>query len=129
MSTLAVQSSTAEAIHRTLEWLDQHSGDPHLPDARQFHRTPYRVTATISFLPPGTDTCRSFVVSTRNLSHNGLSFIHRALIYPPQKIQVSLPLPDHTVRQLKATVVRVRPATAGFYEIGVEFSDLQSPSC
>ena len=68
---------------------------------------------------------RAFEVSTRNLSRTGLSFIHKALIYPRQKVGIELPLPDRSVRMFRGKVVRVRPAGVGLYEIGVEFTELQ----
>jgi len=64
-------------------------------------------------------------VATRNLSRNGLSFIHRTLIYPRQWVDVQLPLPDRSVRQLRGRVARVRPAGIGLYEIAVDFTELE----
>jgi len=126
MSTIAPHPSTvADAIEHTLEWLDQQSGEQHLQDRRNTRRGRYRVTAGISYVPAGADHRRSFEVSTRNLSRNGLSFIHRTLIYPRQLVDVHLPLPDDSVRQFKGKVVRVRPAGGGLYEIGVEFTELE----
>ncbi|HEY4328182.1 MAG TPA: PilZ domain-containing protein, partial [Phycisphaerae bacterium] len=84
----------------------------------------YRVTAKVSYLAAGTDRERTHEVSTRNLSRTGLSFIHKSLIYPRQKVGVELPLPDHSVRMFRGKVVRVRPAGVGLYEIGVEFTEL-----
>jgi hypothetical protein len=40
-------------------------------------------------------------------------------------VDVQLPLPDHSIRQLRARVVRVRSAGIGLYEIAVEFTELQ----
>jgi hypothetical protein len=124
MSTLAHPSTVADAIEHTLEWLDQQSGN-HDQDRRNNHRGRYRVSARITYLPPGADRQRSFEVSTRNLSRNGLSFIHRTLIYPRQVVHVQLPLPDHSVRQFQGKVIRVRPAGIGLYEIGIEFTELE----
>jgi hypothetical protein len=117
-------STVADAIEQTLEWLDQQSGDtPH--ERRYNQRGRYRATARITYHPPGEDRTRSFEVSTRNLSRNGLSFIHRSFVYPRQQLEVQLPLPDHSVRQLRGKVVRVRPAGVGLYEIAVEFTELE----
>ena len=129
MSTLAPcppqPSTVADAIEHTLEWLDQQSGEEQCQDRRHTHRGRYRVTARITYLPPGNDHQRTFDVSTRNLSRNGLSFLHRTLIYPRQIVHVQLPLPDQSVRQFKGKVIRVRPAGGGLYEIGVEFTELE----
>jgi len=126
MSTVIDHPSTvADAIEHTLEWLDRQSGDRHTHDRRNTNRGRYRVTAKITYLPPGGEQARTFEVSTRNLSRTGLSFIHRTLIYPRQNVDVQLPLPDHSVRQFKGKVIRVRPAGVGLYEIGIEFTELE----
>ena len=125
MSTATQPSTVADAIEHTLEWLDTQSGERHDHDRRNTRRSRYRVSAKITYLPPGADHHRSFEVSTRNLSRTGLSFIHRTLIYPRQNVDVHLPLPDHSVRQFKGKVIRVRPAGVGLYEIGIEFTELE----
>jgi len=125
MTTAAHAPSTvADAIEQTLEWLDQQSGE-NTHERRYNQRGRYRTTARITYHPPGEDHARSFEVSTRNLSRNGLSFIHRIFIYPRQRLEVQLPLPDHSVRQLRGKVIRVRPAGVGLYEIAVEFTELE----
>ena len=129
MTTVAAQvphapSTVADAIEHTLEWLDQQAGES-VHERRNNHRGRYRTTARITYHPPGEDRVRSFEVSTRNLSRNGLSFIHRTFIYPRQQLEVQLPLPDHSVRQLRGKVIRVRPAGVGLYEIAVEFTDME----
>ena len=47
------------------------------------------------------------------------------LIYPGQMVEVFLPLPDRSIRNLKGRVVRTRGAGAGLYEIGVEFTEME----
>ena len=119
-------ATVADAIEQTLEWLDrQGCGEPIDRERRTVRRGRYRVGAKISYLPPGRDRAMSFEVTTRNLSREGLSFIHKTLIYPRQRVEVQLPLPDRSVRQLRGKVVRVRPAGVGLYEIGVEFTELE----
>jgi hypothetical protein len=117
-------STVADAIEQTLEWLDQQSGD-NTHERRYTQRGRYRATARIMYLPPGEERCRSFEVSTRNLSRTGLSFLHRTFIYPRQQMEVYLPLPDHSVRHLRGKVIRVRPAGVGLYEIGIEFTEME----
>ncbi len=118
------QSTVADAIEQTLEWLDQQSGDI-THDRRNTQRGRYRTTARIAYLPPGDERARVFEISTRNLSRTGLSFIHRTFIYPKQQVEIHLPLPDHSVRHLRGKVIRVRPAGVGLYEIGIEFTELE----
>lgn len=126
VSSPKTQATVADAIEQTLEWLDQQGcGEAKDHERRHTRRGRYRVTARISYLPPGGDRHRSFEVMTRNLSRTGLSFIHKTLIYPRQTVEVQLPLPDKSVRQLRGKVVRVRPAGIGLYEIGVEFTELE----
>ena len=94
-------------------------------ERRGTKRGRYRVNARISYSPPGVDRQMSFEVPTRNLSRTGLSFLHKTLIYPRQAVEVQLPLPDRSIRHVKARVIRVRPAGIGMYEIGVEFTELE----
>jgi hypothetical protein len=127
----AVQTSSdtnitvADAIEQTLEWLDRQGCAQTDHERRHTRRGRYRVTARIQYLPAGADRTMSFEVATRNLSRQGLSFIHKTLIYPRQWVDVHLPLPDRSIRQLRGRVVRVRPAGIGLYEIGVEFTDVE----
>lgn len=118
----AVKTTVADAIESTLEWLDRQGCSGSVSERRANNRHRYRVQATISYLPAGGDRESSFTVATRNLSRNGLSFLHKTLIYPRQLVQVLLPLPDHSTATFLAKVVRVRLAGPGIYEIGVEFT-------
>ena len=110
--------TVADAIEHTLEWLDrQGCADPEA-ERRNTRRSRYRVSARITYMLPATGKTQSFEVPTRNLSRTGL-------IYPRQNVEVQLPLPDRSVRHLRARVVRVRPTSLGLYEIGVEFTELE----
>ena len=124
MTTLAVPT-VADAIEQTLEWLDTHTNTPADSERRNTNRNRYRVCARIHYTPAGADKDHFFDVMTRNLSRTGLSFIHKTLIYPRQMVRVELPLPDHSVRNIQARVIRIRSATQGLYEIGVEFTELE----
>jgi hypothetical protein len=131
MSTVATSSkpataeTVADAIENTLEWLDKQGCGSLDSERRNTRRSRYRVNARIAYVPPGADKTVGFEVTTRNLSRNGLSFIHKTLIYPRQYVEVQLPLPDRSIRHLKGRVIRVRPAGIGLYEIGVEFTELE----
>lgn len=125
MRLVEAAPTVADAIESTLEWLDrQGCADPD-SERRNTRRSRYRVHAHISYLPPGSAKVQNFDVTTRNLSRTGLSFVHKTLIYPRQVIDVQLPLPDRSIRHLRACVVRVRPAGMGLYEIGVEFTEME----
>jgi hypothetical protein len=117
--------TVADAIEHALEWLDRQGCAVTDKERRNTRRSRYRVSARISYTPPGATRPKSFGVFTRNLSRTGLSFLHKTLIYPRQGVEVQLPLPDRSIRHLRAQVVRVRPAGAGMYEIGVEFTELE----
>jgi hypothetical protein len=121
----AVVPTVADAIENTLEWLDRQGCGAEGEERRNLRRSRYRVTARINYEPPGSGRVQGFDVMTRNLSRAGMSFVHKNLIYPRQVIEVQLPLPDKSVRHLKARVVRVRPAGIGSYEIGVEFTEIE----
>lgn len=117
--------TVADAIEHTLEWLDQQGCSSPDSERRNTRRSRYRTTAKITYYPAGAGRNMSFDVTTRNLSRTGLSFIHKTLIYPRQKVDVQLPLPDQGIRQFRGNVVRVRPAGIGLYEIAVEFTDVE----
>jgi hypothetical protein len=117
--------TVADAIENTLEWLDRQGCGASEQERRQTRRSRYRVVARVSYVPAGAERQTTFDVPTRNLSRTGLSFVHKILIYPRQTLAVQLPLPDHSVRHLKAKVVRVRSAGVGLYEIAVEFTELE----
>jgi len=126
MTTATLPSATvADAIEHTLEWLDRQGCGEVGHDRRHTRRGRYRVMARISYLPAGGDHNKSFEVTTRNLSRTGLSFIHKTLIYPRQQVEVHLPLPDHSIRQIRGKVVRVRPAGIGLYEIAIGFTEME----
>ena len=119
------RSTVADAIEQTLEWLDKQGCGETDQERRSTRRGRYRAQARITYLPAGADRSMCFEVTTRNLSREGLSFIHKVLIYPRQYVDIQLPLPDRSIRQLRGRVVRVRPAGIGLYEIGVEFTELE----
>jgi len=122
MTVKAPAATVADAIEHTLEWLDEQGCGATGQERRQTRRSRYRVVARINYVPAGAEKSTGFEVPTRNLSRTGLSFVHKTLIYPRQMVEVQLPLPDHSVRQLKGRVVRVRAAGIGLYEIAVEFT-------
>ena len=117
--------TVADAIENTLEWLDQQGCTENQSERRSLRRSRYRVSARIVYTPSGAGKPQSFDVMTRNLSRTGMSFIHKTLIYPRQTIDVQLPLPDKSIRHLRARVVRVRAGGIGLYEIGVEFTEVE----
>ena len=117
--------TVADAIEHAVEWLDRQGCGVADQERRNTGRSRYRVNARITYTPPGSERPMTFDVSTRNLSRNGLSFLHKTLIYPRQGVEVQLPLPDRGIRHLSARVIRVRPAGIGMYEIGVEFTDME----
>jgi hypothetical protein len=123
-ATVVAAPTVADAIEHTLEWLDQQGCGGSDQERRGTRRSRYRVVARISYMPAGGEKVTTFEVPTRNLSRTGLSFVHKTLIYPRQTVEVQLPLPDRSVRQLKGKVVRVRAAGIGLYEIAVEFTSM-----
>ena len=125
MRTAEAVPTVADAIENTLEWLDKQGCADSGTERRHTRRSRYRVSARICYMPPGTGRPQTFDVTTRNLSRTGLSFLHKSLIYPSQAVDVQLPLPDRSVRYLRARVVRVHPTGPGLYEIGVEFTELE----
>ena len=121
--------TVADAIEHTLEWLDRQGCADSEEERRQTRRSRYRVTARIGVRLAAWAQQLSFDVTTRNLSRTGLSFIHKNLLYPGQVVSVQLPLPDKSVREMQAKVVRVRTAGRELFEIGVEFTALAVTVC
>jgi hypothetical protein len=119
----------ADAIEHTLEWLDRQGCADSSEERRQTRRSRYRVIARIGVRPAAWAQQIAFDVTTRNLSRTGLSFVHKHLLYPGQRVSVQLPLPDKSVRQLQAKVVRVRTAGHELFDIGVEFTGLDVAVC
>ncbi len=117
--------TVADAIEQTLEWLDRQGCSIKDPERRGVRRTRYRATAKISYTPPGSARTACVEVATRNLSRTGFSFLHKTFIYPRQPLDVTLPLPDRSIRHISAMVVRVRVAGREMYEIGAEFTEME----
>jgi hypothetical protein len=117
--------TVADAIEQTLEWLDAQGCGAVETERRGILRSRYRVGAQVRFVAAGLGKVVTSEVMTRNLSRSGLSFLHETLIYPGQRVEVRLPLPDRSVRNIGGKVVRVRPAGKGMYEIGVEFTEVR----
>ena len=127
-STAAVGTG-ADAIEHTLEWLDRQGCTEIGEERRGIRRSRYRVGAKVTYVAAGLGQAVTSEVMTRNLSRSGLSFLHPTLIYPGQRVNVRLPLPDRSVRYIRGKVVRVRSAVQGggrgMYEIGVEFTEME----
>ncbi|HVX85261.1 MAG TPA: PilZ domain-containing protein [Phycisphaerae bacterium] len=121
--------TVADAIEQTLEWLDKQGCGEVGQERRGIRRSRYRVGAKVTYVAAGLGQAVTSEVMTRNLSRSGLSFLHPTLIYPGQRVNVRLPLPDRSVRHIGGKVVRVRPAVQGggrgMYEIGVEFTEME----
>ncbi len=133
MSTLTAPvfpaPTVADAIENTLEWLDRQGCADSVQERRATGRSRYRVTARIGFQMASWAKQLAFDVTTRNLSRTGLSFVHKQLLYPGQVVDVQLPLPDKSVRHMRAKVVRVRTAGRELFEIGVEFTEMAVAVC
>jgi hypothetical protein len=135
MSTLTAPAfsapipTVADAIEHTLEWLDRQGCADSVQERRNTRRSRYRVSARVTFQSAIWEKPASVDVTTRNLSRTGLSFVHKQLLYPGQAVNVQLPLPDKSVRHMRAKVVRVRTAGRGLFEIGVEFTELAVSVC
>lgn len=124
-AVMSTMPTVADAIEHALEWLDRQGCSNPDHERRNTRRSRYRVAAKVTYHVPGTGKTTVFEVTTRNLSRTGFSFIHKCLIYPRQMLDIQLPLPDRSIRHMKARVVRVRPAGIGMYEIGAEFTELE----
>ena len=91
-----------------------------LQDQRRFVRKHLRVTAAIQYrrsLPSLTRSPQWYKVLTRDLSRNGISFLHSEQVFPTE--QLLLVLPDCKPRCIE--IVRCRRMGDQCYQVGASF--------
>ena len=123
MTTATIPTATvADAIEQTLEWLDRQGCTEPSEERRGARRGRYGAAAHHHLPPRPNAPPASTSPRATSPVRDSLSFTKTS---STQTVHVQLPLPDHSVRQLRGKVVRVRPAGIGLYEIGVEFTELE----
>ena len=92
------------------------------PDQRRGPRRSYRTRRVlICILDERGGELSAFRVPTRNLSHSGMSFLHKWMLAPGTTVRVHLPVRAGELR-LEATVVYCRHISGMIHEVGVRFT-------
>ncbi len=106
---------------RLLDGLDRAAGE--VPrNRRQTRRVNWRIRNAIVF-PLQNDRSVAFLVPTRNLSADGMAFLHGQMMHVGRTIGVQLPARGGGWMLVNATVVRCRHVHAMMHEIGLHFED------
>jgi hypothetical protein len=108
-----------DVLVRVLDLLD-HSASPGQSEKRVGRRFRYRVPNALVY-PDSTDKNIVFVVPTRNLSAEGMAFLHSHMMHTGRSCTVQLPSQTGTCVSVNATVVRCRHVRAMLHEIAVKF--------
>jgi CheY-like chemotaxis protein len=117
-----------EQIKELLDRLDAPCGRP--ADQRRRHqRYEYRCRHTVVFLPrASTQSGTPYLVSTRNISESGLSFLHGGFVYVGTRCQVRLLTIHGSWEDVHASVVHCRYLEKNVHEVGVRFDVPIDPS-
>lgn len=100
--------------------LMDHSQAEAAAEQRRGHRLRYRIRNAIIF-PNNLDRTTAFIVPTRNLSADGMSFLHSHMMYTGRPCVVQLPSRAGRWLSINATVVRCRHVRAMLHEVGIRF--------
>lgn len=126
VGTLHTRSVRIDAVRldkallaRVLDLMDQSQIDAQT-EQRRGHRLRYRIRNAIIY-PNNTDQNIAFVVPTRNLSAEGLAFLHSHMMYTGRSCLVQLPLRTGKWLPISATVVRCCHVRAMLHEVAVKF--------
>jgi len=91
-----------------------------LPSSRRQQRHPYRV-ATISMVLTQDGQDATLIVSGRNLSADGLGFLHAGPLEEGTSCRVRLVNLQGQEEHVDAIVAHCRPAKGNLHEVGVKF--------
>jgi hypothetical protein len=89
-------------------------------ELRRGSRLRYRILNAIVY-PDNMDRTIAFVVPTRNLSAEGMAFLHSHMMYSGRSCLVQLPSRMGKWLPINATVVRCRHIRAMLHEVAVKF--------
>lgn len=112
----------SDMLMRILDSMDRLSGDVSR-NRRQSHRFRWRVRNALIF-PVQNDRSIVFIVPTRNLSVEGMSFLHGQMMHVGRTVGVQLPMRGRGWLRVNGTVVRCRHVRAMVHEVGLHFENL-----
>lgn len=101
--------------------LDRRSQAHRGGDARYEDRLPYTASGVVVTLHHPGGSVMSYLVQPRNLSRNGVGFLHGNFVYVDSRCQVSLQRPDGKHETIPGKVVRCQHVEGLVHEIGVRF--------
>ncbi|MEK6676056.1 MAG: response regulator [Planctomycetota bacterium] len=119
---------SAEAVINKL--LDQaDAAEPSPPETQRYKRFKYRVKGLVVALQqPGDATFVPFLVPSRDLSAEGMSFLHGGFVHVGARCQVQLISAYGTWTNMLGSIVRCRYLEGGVHEVGVRFDGLIDPA-
>jgi len=116
-----------ERIHKLLDGLDATSGAA--PQERRSSRYKYRVKTLVVYMQqPGFAAPIPYLVIGRNISANGLAFLHGGYVHTQTRCVVQLATSYGTWDDVPATVVRCRYLEANVHEVAVCFDHPINPA-
>jgi hypothetical protein len=104
---------------RVLDLMDKSQSEASA-EQRRGYRLRYRIRNAIIY-PNSMDQTIAFVVPTRNLSAEGMAFLHSHMMYTGRSCLVQLPSRAGKWLPINATVVRCRHVRAMLHEVAVKF--------
>ena len=116
-----------EQIVKLLDTLDAQS--PPTSSERRTIRYPYRVKALLVHMQqPGSTITVPYLVPTRNISENGLSFLHGGFVHLGTRCMAQLITTYGTWDDVTGTVVYARYIEGNIHEVGLNFDRQVDPS-
>lgn len=112
---------TTEQVSALLDAMDQQESMEG-NELRKFKRLRYRNgKITVHVLEDESTSAFCFRVVARNLSSNGMGFLHGQMLPPGKRVLVELPLKQKNMLYVVARVAYCRHVRAMIHEIGLEF--------
>lgn len=116
-----------ERIAELLKRLDEESGD--VAADRRKPRYRYRMKGLLVHMQqPGSSLSIPYLVPTRNISAEGLSFLHGGFVHVGTRCVAQLITSYGTWDNVPATVVRCRYVEGNIHEVAIRFDRLIDPS-
>ncbi len=117
---------------KTIELLntldEKQSGDDAHENERSFERFPYRPFAcVIQMQQPGAAGTTAFYVVPRNISANGMAFLHGGYIHVNTNCLIQLVSTHGAWTDIKGRVVRCHLLQGNIHDVGVSFSHVIEP--
>ena len=116
-------------IESLLDQLDAEPVDEDVNAKRAHKRFPHRVTAMpLQLEHPGSPTVANYLVSARNISAGGLSFLHGGFVHLGSRVQVQMISQEGMWTDLSGRVVQCRYIARGIHEVCIKFDQAIDPS-